>query len=75
MVKVGGGLVWCTGYYNGNYINQWGVGLSFLGGFVGKKTLVNTPIYTVPNTTHVFVMTPYVSLVLPKTTQIKRLHF
>ena len=29
MVKVGGGLVWCTGCYNGNYINQWGVGLSF----------------------------------------------
>ncbi len=29
MVKVGGWLVWCTGYYNSNYINQWGVGLSF----------------------------------------------
>ena len=36
MVKVGGGLVWCTGCYNSNYINQWGVGLSFLGGLVGK---------------------------------------
>ena len=36
MVKVGGWLVWCTGCYNSNYINQWGVGLSFLGGLVGK---------------------------------------
>lgn len=36
MVKVGGGLGCFTGYYNSNYINQWGVGLSFLGGLVGK---------------------------------------
>ena len=78
MVKIGGGVVWCTGCYNSNYINQWGVGLSFLGGLVGKillRTLQFTQYPTIPNSTHVFVITPYVSLVPPKTTQIKRLHF